>query len=146
MADHLLERFGTGVSVANVQLVGSSELRLRNVEQRYSRDFIPGMRRQEIESRLLSEGIRFWPGPPQYEFVSLGEEVRYSIVCASREVGLMLQFKSGRQYAFRNGSLTKRQTCPRRTWVCVISGTDVRLNRAKSSYLAELVPYYPFVS
>ncbi len=69
------------------------ELRLRNVEQRYSREFIPGMKRQEIESRLLSEGIRFWPGPPQYEFVSLGEEVRYSIVCAPREVGLMLQFK-----------------------------------------------------
>jgi hypothetical protein len=69
------------------------ELCLRYAEWKYSREFIPGMKRQDIENRLLSEGIRFWQGPPLIEFVSLGEEVRYSLVCAPREVALMLQFE-----------------------------------------------------
>lgn len=70
------------------------ELRLSYVERKYSREFTPGMRRQEIENRLLSEGIRFFPEPPLFDdFVSLGEEVRYVPVCAPREVGLMLQFE-----------------------------------------------------
>jgi hypothetical protein len=54
------------------------------------------MERQEIETRLLSEGIRFFPEPPLFDFVSLGEEVRYSPICAPREVGLLLQIISGR--------------------------------------------------
>jgi hypothetical protein len=63
---------------------------------KYSREFTPGMERQEIETRLLSEGIRFFPEPPLFDFVSLGEEVRYSPICAPREVGLLLQIISGR--------------------------------------------------
>jgi len=70
------------------------ELRLRDAERKYSREFTPGMKRQEIENRLLSEGIRFFPEAPLFAFVSLGTEVRYSPICAPREVGLMLQFEA----------------------------------------------------
>ncbi len=69
------------------------ELCLRCAEWKYTREFTQGMKRQDIENRLLSEGIRFWPEPPLVEFVSLGYEVRYSPVCAPREVALMLQFE-----------------------------------------------------
>jgi hypothetical protein len=51
------------------------------------------MKRQDIENRLLSEGIRFFPETPLDDFVSLGDEVRYSLACAPREVGLMLEFE-----------------------------------------------------
>lgn len=69
------------------------ELRLRYAEWKYTREFTPGMKRQDIENRLLSEGIRFWPEPPLVEFVSLGYEVSYSPVCSPREAALLLEFE-----------------------------------------------------
>ena len=69
------------------------ELGLRYAERKYSREFTPGMKRQDIEYQLLSRGIRFLVEPPNREFVSLGDEVSYSIACAPREVGLMLEFQ-----------------------------------------------------
>ena len=68
------------------------ELVLAHTERRYSRELIPGMTRQVVEDRLLSERIRFFPQSPAVDFVSAGYEVRYSLVCGAREVGLMLQF------------------------------------------------------
>jgi hypothetical protein len=88
--------FLSGSALALVVLMFSwwayRELRLRHAEWKYSRELVPGMKRQEIENRLLSEGIRFLP-EPLFDFVSLGEEVSYSPICAPREVGLMLQFE-----------------------------------------------------
>jgi hypothetical protein len=69
------------------------EFDLRYMQWKYSREFIPGMKRQAIEDRLLSEGIRFFPESPNVDFVSVGDEVSYSLVCAPREVGLLLEFK-----------------------------------------------------
>jgi hypothetical protein len=69
------------------------DLYLAHVQGKYSREFMPGMKRQVIEDRLMSEGIRFFPESPALDFVSAGYEVRYWVViCATREVGLMLEF------------------------------------------------------
>jgi hypothetical protein len=65
---------------------------LKYAEWKYSREFKPGMKRQEIEDRLLAEGIRFWPESSN-DFVSLGYEVSYSPICAPREAALMLAFE-----------------------------------------------------
>lgn len=71
-----------------------AEWYLARVQGKYSREFIPGMKRQAIEHRLLSEGIRFSPESPALDFVSVGSEIRYWVViCAPREVGLMLEFE-----------------------------------------------------
>jgi hypothetical protein len=70
------------------------ELGLRYAEWKLSRELTPGMERQDIENRLLSKGTRFLVEPPNREFVSLGDEVSYSIACAPREVGLMLEFEA----------------------------------------------------
>ena len=51
------------------------------------------MTRREIENRLLSEGARFFPEAPLFDFVSLGEEISFNPICAPREVGLTLQFE-----------------------------------------------------
>lgn len=69
------------------------ELVLRYAQWKYSRALKPGTRRQVIENRLLSENIRFFPVSPNADFVSVGDEVRYSLACAPREVGLLLEFK-----------------------------------------------------
>ena len=68
------------------------ELRLKYVEWKYSRELKLGTKRQVIENWLSSEGIRFFPESPSVDFVSVGAEVRYSLVCAPREVGLLLEF------------------------------------------------------
>jgi len=67
------------------------ELGLQYARWKYSREFTPGMKREEIENRLLVEGIRSWGQSP--EFVSLGWEVSYALVCAPREVALELEFE-----------------------------------------------------
>jgi len=65
---------------------GYRELSLRYTGWKYSREFTPGMKRQDIESRLLAERIRFWPEASQ-EFVSLGYEVFYPLPCLFAEGG-----------------------------------------------------------
>jgi hypothetical protein len=70
------------------------EFGLRYEQWKYSRALKPGTRRQDIENRLLSAGIRFFPESPKVDFVSVGHEVRYSLACAPREVGLLLEFKA----------------------------------------------------
>ena len=95
------------------------ELRLRHAEWKYSRELVSGMKRQEIENRLLSEGIRFLP-EPLFNFVSLGKEVSYSPICAPRQVGLTLQFEVQRDVdPFRGGRSPKRQAYPTGTWVFI---------------------------
>jgi len=75
------------------------ELSLEHGQGSYSREFVPGMKRQVIEDRLLSEGIRFFPESPSVDFVSVGfEAFPHSVICAPREVGLVLQFE------LRNGA------------------------------------------
>jgi hypothetical protein len=69
------------------------ELGLRYAQWKYSRELKAGTRRHVIENWLLSEGIRFFPQSPNVDFVSVGDEVRYSVACAPREVGLLLEFK-----------------------------------------------------
>lgn len=69
------------------------ELYLAHVQGKYSREFIPNMKRQVIEHRLLSEGIRFFPESAALDFVSVGNEVFPRLICAPREVGLMLEFE-----------------------------------------------------
>jgi hypothetical protein len=73
--------------------LGYRELSLGYVQRKYSHQLIPGMKRQVIEDRLLSERIRFFPESPDVDFVSVGDEPRYSLVCAPREVGLLLKFE-----------------------------------------------------
>jgi hypothetical protein len=68
------------------------ELSVRYAQWKYSRELKTGTRRQIIENRLLSEGIRFFPESPNVDFVSVGDEIRYSLACAPREVGLLLEF------------------------------------------------------
>lgn len=69
------------------------ELSLRYAQWKYSLELEPGTRRQVIENWLLSEGIRFFPKSPNVDFISVGDEVRYSVACAPREVGLLLEFE-----------------------------------------------------
>jgi hypothetical protein len=70
------------------------EMYLTHMQGKYSREFMPGMKRQLIEDRLLSEGIRFFPESTALDFVSVGYEVFPGLICAPREVGLMLQFEA----------------------------------------------------
>lgn len=70
------------------------EFRLRYAQWKYSRALIPGTRKQDIENRFLSTGIRFFRESPNVDFVSVGYEVRYSLACAPREVGLLLEFRA----------------------------------------------------
>jgi hypothetical protein len=70
------------------------ELGLRYAQRKYSREFKPGTKRQVVENRLLAEGIRFFPESPNVDFVPVGNEVRYSLVCAPREAGLLLEFQT----------------------------------------------------
>src|SRR5579863_8904261 len=71
-----------------------SELGLRYAQWKYSRELKPGTRRRVVENRLSSEGIRFFSQSPNVDFVSVGEEIRYSLACAPREVGLLFEFKA----------------------------------------------------
>jgi hypothetical protein len=68
------------------------ELGLRYAQWKYTLEFETGTKRQAIENRLLSEGIRFFPVGPNVDFVSVGNEVSYSFACAPRGVGLRLVF------------------------------------------------------
>jgi hypothetical protein len=68
------------------------ELYLAHVQGKYSREFIPSMKRQVIEDRLFSGGIRFFPESAAIDFVSVGNEVFPRLICAPGEVGLRLEF------------------------------------------------------
>lgn len=70
------------------------EAGLRYAQWKYSRELKPGTTRQVIEDRFLSAGVRFYPESPGVDFVSVGDEMRYSIACAPREVGMLLEFKT----------------------------------------------------
>jgi hypothetical protein len=70
------------------------ELCLDYAQRKYSGEFTPGMKRDVIENRLLSEGIRFFPESADVDFISVGDEVRFALVCAPREVGLLLEFEA----------------------------------------------------
>ena len=70
------------------------ELRLEYMQEKHSSKLVLGMKRQVIENRLLSEGIRFFPESDDLDFVSVGYDVHQSLICAPREVGLLLEFEA----------------------------------------------------
>ena len=69
------------------------EWQLASVQRKYLREFVSGTKREILEDRLLSEGIRFFPESSDLDFVSVGYEIQNSLVCAPREVGLLLRFE-----------------------------------------------------
>ena len=69
------------------------ELRLEYAQRTYTLEFMCGIKRDIIENRILSEGIRFFPESADVDFVPVGDEVRFALVCAPREVGLLFEFE-----------------------------------------------------
>jgi len=74
-------------------VVGISRVTSDYALWKYSGELVPGMTRNEIENRLISEGIGFFPETPDRNFVSVSVEVQTSLACAPRAVGLLLEFE-----------------------------------------------------